>query len=94
MFGFGCRKRKGECRAERRGGLLVLSDLAQEATAVVLTNGDKQTLEMGLFPGAAVRVLKSRPTNPNVIVAAGDSRLIIPRIAADKIGVKECSQRS
>jgi len=72
-----------------RRGRCSLADLAQDADAVILTNGDKQTLEMGMFPGVAVRVLNSRPANPNVVVAAGGSRYIIPRTVAQKIGVRE-----
>lgn len=65
-----------------------LSDFAQGASVVVVTNKDRKTLEMGLFTGANVTVLKNRPRDGNMLVAAGESRYIIDKIAAEKIQVR------
>jgi len=65
-----------------------LSDFAQGADVVVISNSDRKTLEMGLFSGALVRVIKNRPNDANMIVAAGESRYIIAKEAAQKIQVR------
>jgi len=70
MFRRRYRKQTGGGRGARRA-FLSLSGLAQDAKAVILTNGDKQTLEMGMFPDVVVRALKSRHPNPNVVAVAG-----------------------
>jgi Fe2+ transport system protein FeoA len=65
-----------------------LSDFAQGADVVVISNSDKKTLEMGLFSGALVHVMKNRPSDANMVVAAGESRYIISKEAAQKIQVR------
>jgi len=95
MFGRFFRKRN-RCRqrcGRARGGDGIccahpLSDFAQGADVVVISNGDKQTLEMGLFSGALVHVMKNRPGDANMVVAAGESRYIISKEAAAKISVR------
>ncbi|MCC7299961.1 MAG: ferrous iron transport protein A [Verrucomicrobia bacterium] len=65
-----------------------LSDFAQGADVVVISNSDKKTLEMGLFSGALVHVMKNRPGDTSMVVATGESRYIISREAAGKIQVR------
>ena len=65
-----------------------LSDFAAGADLVVISNGDRKTLEMGLFSGALVTVIKNQPNSANMVVAAGESRYIIAKDAAVKIQVK------
>ena len=65
-----------------------LSDFAQGADVVVVSNGDRKTLEMGLFSGALVHVMKNRPGDTSMVVAAGESRYIISKEAAVKIQVR------
>ena len=65
-----------------------LSDFAQGADVVVVSNGDRKTLEMGLFSGALVHVMKNRPGDTSMVVAAGESRYIISKEAAAKIQVR------
>lgn len=65
-----------------------LSDFAQGANVVVVSNSDKKTLEMGLFSGASVTVLKNRPRDANMVIAAGESRYIIAKDSAEKISVR------
>jgi Fe2+ transport system protein FeoA len=93
MFGrFRKRKCQQRCGGEpvAAGGICCahpLSDFAQEARVVVISNRDRKTLEMGLFTGACVTVLKNRPSDANMVVAAGESRYIIAKDAAQKIQV-------
>ncbi|QHI68300.1 FeoA family protein [Tichowtungia aerotolerans] len=88
MFGRCFRRRNRGCRAAGCRCACRLSELGQDTSAVILSNHDKQTLEMGMFPGVAIRILKNHPSNPSVVVAAGDSRYIISRQAAMQIGVR------
>jgi Fe2+ transport system protein FeoA len=88
MFRRRFRKQNRGCGGGRCRRASPLSELSQDASAVILSNHDKQTLEMGMFPGVAIRVLKNRPANPSVVVAAGDSRYIISRQAAMQIEVR------
>ncbi len=92
MFGRLFRKRQQQ-RCGRRAGQGIccahpLSDFAQGADVVVISNSDKKTLEMGLFTGALVHVMKNRPGDANMVVAAGESRYIISKEAAQKIQVR------
>ena len=91
MFGRLFRKRQQQ-RCGRRSGQSIccahpLSDFAQGADVVVISNSDRKTLEMGLFSGAFVHVMKNRPNDANMVVAAGESRYIISKETAGKIQV-------
>jgi Fe2+ transport system protein FeoA len=86
-------KKRQQQRCGRRVGQGIccahpLSDFAQGADVVVISNGDRKTLEMGLFSGALVHVMKNRPGDANMVVAAGESRYIISKEAAAKIQVR------
>lgn len=85
-----CQQRCGRESAEGRGVCCAhpLSDFAQDANVMVISNRDRKTLEMGLFTGAHVTVLKNRPRDGNMLVAAGESRYIIDKEAAAKIQVR------
>lgn len=91
MFGrFRRRKCQQRCGRENGQGVCCahpLSDFAQGANIVVVSNKDRKTLEMGLFSGAFVTVLKNRPRDANMVVAVGESRYIIAKDAAAKIQV-------
>jgi len=84
-----CQQRCGHEPGERRGIYCAhpLSDFAQGADVVVVSNKDRKTLEMGLFTGAFVKVIKNRAKDANMVVAAGESRYIIAKEAAQKIQV-------
>jgi len=69
-------------------GAYPLNDFAQGANVVVVSNSDRKTLEMGLFTGALVTVMKNQPHAANMVVAAGESRYIISKEAAVKIQVR------
>lgn len=94
MFGRFYRRRQPQrCGQGHGGGKGIccahpLSDFAQGAHVVVISNSDRKTLEMGLFTGALVTVIKNRPADANMVVAAGESRYIIAKEAAVKIQVR------
>jgi Fe2+ transport system protein FeoA len=95
---FGRLFRRRQCKGQRCGrgpggeqGICCahpLSDFAQGADIVVISNSDRKTLEMGLFSGAPVHVMKNRPGDANMVVAAGESRYIIAKESAVKIQVR------
>jgi len=93
MFGRFHRKRQHQRRGQESGGgqgiccAHPLSDFAQGADVVIVSNKDRKTLEMGLFTGALVKVIKNRPNDANMVVAAGESRYIISKEAASQIQV-------
>ena len=84
-----CKQRCGRGPGERAGICCAhpLSDFAQGASVVVISNKDRKTLEMGLFAGANVTVIKNRPNDANMVVAADESRYIIAKEVAVKIQV-------
>ena len=92
MFGrFFSKRQQQRCGRRAGQGLCCahpLSDFAQGADVVVLSNGDRKTLEMGLFSGALVHVMKNRPGDTSMVIAAGESRYIISKEAAAKIQVR------
>lgn len=85
-----CRQRCGTPPGEGQGICCAhpLSDFAQGADVVVVSNKDRKTLEMGLFAGALIKVIKNRPADANMVVAAGEGRYIIARETALKIQVR------
>ncbi len=84
-----CQQRCGHEIGESRGICCAhpLSDFAQGAHVVIVSNKDRKTLEMGLFTGALVNVIKNWEKDANMVVAAGESRYIISKEAAVQIQV-------
>jgi len=66
----------------------ILSECQEDSKVVIVKNLDKKTVEMGLFCGMNVTVIKNDPGDPNIIVSAGDSRYILGRDIASGIRVK------
>jgi len=62
-----------------------LSKLAESACAVILTNPDRKSREMGLAPGARIRMQRNRRHDHAVVVAVGDARFFISRTLAARI---------
>ncbi|MCK4654308.1 MAG: ferrous iron transport protein A [Candidatus Cloacimonetes bacterium] len=55
---------------------------------IVKFNPDKKTIEMGIYAGSIISVQKNEFDDPNIIVAVGESRYIIPRKTAEQILIK------
>jgi len=95
MSGFFFNKRQRLCGEHRcgesrknRGCFHPLSDFEQGAKGRVLSNNDRKTIEMGLFNGAIVTVIKNHLNDVNMVVAVGESRYIISKEVAKKINVR------
>lgn len=65
-----------------------LHDCPTDHACVVLSNSDKQTIELGLFHGARIHVLQNDPKEPNMVVAVGHARYAINKETAKQIIVR------
>ncbi|MFC1498683.1 ferrous iron transport protein A [Verrucomicrobiota bacterium] len=92
-----CRHRKrhrgyGRHRKRHRGYDGVepypLSECNEENICLIVGNEDRQSMEMGLFSGAKVRVIKNSIESPNMVVAINDSRYMLSKETARRIMVK------
>jgi Fe2+ transport system protein FeoA len=66
-----------------------LSDLPEACEAVIAANPDRKSREMGLAPGAHLRLLRNRRYDHAVVAALGDARFLVSRGVATKIMVKQ-----
>jgi len=73
-----CHHRKKKCIKEVREG----------EKCLIQYNKDKKTIEMGLYSGNVVKVMKNEDSDHNIIICVGESRYIIPKETAEKIEVK------
>ena len=72
----------------RRGPPVPLSDCPEGVRSVVVANSDHRAMELGLFPGACVTVMRNRDREGSVVVAVGDARYALDREAAREILVR------
>ena len=71
-----------------RKGVRPLSECGEDEMHVIVENDDKQSMEMGLFAGARVRVIKNTLESLNMVVAINDSRYMLSKDTARMIRVK------
>jgi len=95
MFGWGRGRGKGRMRRKRmrqmfenNNGVFTLNDAERGIFYSIIENNDKKTVEMGIYTGTTVMVQKNDRSEPNIVVAVGESRYIIPRDLAKKILIK------
>lgn len=62
-----------------------LSECHEDTNYMILENSNKQSMEMGLFPGAHVRVIRNSMASPNMVVGVNDSRYMLSKETARKI---------
>jgi len=73
---------------ERRGKGISprpLSECREDTSYMILENSNKQSMEMGLFGGAHVRVIRNSMASPNMVVGVNDSRYMLSKETASKI---------
>ena len=64
-----------------------LMELKDGESAVIRENGDKKSMEMGLFPGARVTMFRNRKSEQSLVIGAGDARFLISRVIAKKVEI-------
>ncbi|MBN1554759.1 MAG: ferrous iron transport protein A [Phycisphaerae bacterium] len=65
-----------------------LCDCDEGEGGVIVSNGDLKSMEMGLYLGAYVEVLKNHHRDSNMVVAVGPARYAIARSTARLIFVQ------
>jgi len=65
-----------------------LMELKDGESAVIRANGDKKSMEMGLFPGARVTMFRNRKSEQSLVIGAGDARFLVSRVIAKKVEVE------
>lgn len=74
------RRRRGRCR-------FPLSEGLAGERYTILSNPDRQTLEMGVFHGASVQVIQNHAEQGKMVIGVGDSRFMLDKHIADDIMV-------
>ncbi len=94
MFGFGkgygegYGKGKHHRKRFRRRGEISLIDAIEKERYIVVANLNKKTLEMGIYPGIVLEVVKKGDEDTNMIIKINDSQIIVPPNVAKQIFVK------
>ena len=70
------------------GAARPLCDCPEGGGGVIVANGDLKLMEMGLFLGAFVEVLRNHRRDSNLVVAVGPARYAIARSTARLILVE------
>jgi Fe2+ transport system protein FeoA len=65
-----------------------LCECAEGVVGVIVSNGDLKSLEMGLFLGARVEVLRNHHRDSNLLVAVGPARYAVARSTARLIFIE------
>ncbi len=73
---------------KQRRCVVALSECHEGQKALIRSNADIKTLEMGLCSGAPLSVLRKESGAPSMLVALHGQRYIIPMEIAKKILVK------
>lgn len=66
-----------------------LDDGDEERSYVIAVNPDRQSREMGFFPGMEVRILRNVGGEHGLVVALGSTRYVLARKAAKAIKVSD-----
>lgn len=65
-----------------------LSECPEGVGGVIVSNGDLKSMEMGLFLGAHVEVLRNHRRDSNLLVAVGPARYAVARTTAGLIYIQ------
>lgn len=65
-----------------------LDQVQEKEKVLVVCNPDKKTLEMGIYPGLTVIMMRNYEAEQNLIIAIENGRFIIARNIAEKIRIK------
>lgn len=62
-----------------------LEELKDGARGVIVSNADRKSTEMGLFPGAVVAMFRNRKNERSLVIGADEARFLISRAIARQI---------
>jgi Fe2+ transport system protein FeoA len=86
MFGFRFRHRR--CNPHHpEPAVKMLDEGFEESAYHIVANPDRQSREMGFFPGMEVRILRNVEGEHGLVVAVGSARYVLARKAAQAIRV-------
>ena len=62
-----------------------LMDLKDGECGIIRVNHDRKSAEMGLYPGARVRMFRNRKHERSLVIGAGEARFLVSRAIAKKV---------
>jgi Fe2+ transport system protein FeoA len=62
-----------------------LSDIQEGKEVIIICNHDLKLIEMGLYVGSRIKVMRNSMSDPNIIIAVGESRYSLSREIANEI---------
>jgi Fe2+ transport system protein FeoA len=65
-----------------------LNQVQESEKVQIVCNPDRKTLEMGVYPGTTVIMMRNFESEQNLIIAIENGRFIIARNIAEKIRIK------
>lgn len=87
MFGFFARHRRCLLR-QPMPSVAVLEEGFEDQVYRIAVNPDRQSREMGFFPGMEVRILRNVEGEHGLVVGVGAARYVLARKAARAIRVR------
>ncbi len=66
-----------------------LSDIQSGTEVIIICNHDLKLIEMGLYVGSRIKVMRNSTSDPNIIIAVGESRYSLSREIAKDILVNK-----
>ncbi|HOD59270.1 MAG TPA: FeoA family protein [Candidatus Syntrophosphaera sp.] len=70
-----------------KGENIILNQLPEGESAIIVNNQNLKTIERGLYPGAQIFMLRNRHYEPNLVIAVGDARYVLDRRISKQITV-------
>lgn len=65
-----------------------LATTNEKEKLIVVGNSDKKTLNMGIFPGKTIHIVKNNPVEANIVVSLGEDRIVLSKKIANGILVR------
>eukprot|EP01156_Anaeramoeba_ignava_P011170 Anaeramoba_ignava/a482220_6.p1 GENE.a482220_6~~a482220_6.p1 ORF type:complete len:100 (-),score=0.98 a482220_6:309-608(-) len=81
-------KNHGKCRRHIHRDHTCLTEGQESNEYIILCNNNRKTIEMGMYNGAVIKVLKNHPSENSIVVGVNDSRFILSKLLAESIMIK------
>ena len=66
-----------------------LSNIEEGNEVIIICNHDLKLIEMGLYVGSRIKIMRNSSSDPNIIIAVGESRYSLSREIAKEILVNK-----